>query len=120
MAKILVIDDDQDMVESIVSILKDEGYNVGYALNGSEAIKKAKQQQPDVILLDIAMPNMDGYEIFQSLKKEGLQSPVVIITARQNGAMNEKATLCLDEGAYTILYKPFDPDCLISLIQKAL
>ncbi len=120
MSKILVVDDDIDMAESIVSLLEDEKYEAIYALNGTDAIKKAREFKPEVILLDIAMPEMDGYDIFLHLKREGLESPIAILTAYRDGVMNERALACLEEGAYTIIYKPFDPEKLISIIKEAL
>ncbi|MEW6103033.1 MAG: response regulator [bacterium] len=118
--RILVVDDDPDMADSIASLLKDEGFETTYVLNGNEAIKKVSEFQPEVILLDIAMPGMDGYDTLKSLKKEGLKSPIIIITAYRDGTMNERALACLKEGAYTVIYKPFDPEELISLLKEAL
>ncbi|MEW6680830.1 MAG: response regulator [bacterium] len=120
MSRVLVVDDDYDMAESIASLLQEEGYAATYALNGKEAIKKTREFKPEVIILDIAMPEMDGYNTFLHLKKEGLESPIVILTAYRDGEMNERALSCLEEGAYTIIYKPFDPEELILIIKEAL
>jgi DNA-binding response OmpR family regulator len=118
MAKILVVDDDRDLVEIVVQILKDEGHMVESALNGQEALKKAKEFWPEVVFLDIMMPGMDGYEVFCKLKEMGMESSIVVITAHREGEIAEKALCCLNEGAYTIAYKPFEPEELLSMVKE--
>ncbi|MBU0567668.1 response regulator [bacterium] len=115
--KILVVDDNVDMVDLLKSILEMEGYDVIEAFDGQEALDKSKQQQPDFILLDIMMPIMDGWETCRRLKgcRKTSQIPVTILTARVNPEDREKASRL---GADDYLTKPFDPDELLNRIKK--
>ncbi|MBU1599347.1 response regulator [bacterium] len=115
--KILVVDDDVDMVEILKSLLEIEGYDVVGAFDGQEALDKTKQQKPDFILLDIMMPVMDGWEACRRLKacKKTSEIPVAILTARVDSQDREKA---FQLGADDYITKPFNPDELLKRIKE--
>lgn len=78
--KILIIEDEHSLVDLLVTKLSKEGYDVESAYDGEEGYKKVSKFQPDLILLDIVMPKMDGYEVLEKLNMEGIKIPVIIIS----------------------------------------
>lgn len=117
--KILVVDDEEDILEFVSYNLKKEGYTLFTAQNGYEAIRVAKDQQPQLILLDIMMPGMDGIETCREIRNmSNLQSTVIaFFTAR-----NEDYSLIagLDAGADDYITKPIRPRVLISKVSALL
>ncbi len=107
MAKILIVDDDERNLKLMGALLSNFGYSYETAKNGIEALEKAKEYMPDLIYLDIMMPEMDGYEVCRHLRKDGRFShvPVVMITAL---ADRDSKLRGLDVGANDFLTKPFD------------
>jgi two-component system alkaline phosphatase synthesis response regulator PhoP len=116
---ILVVDDEQDLLDLIEYNLMKEGYNVHTADNGIDGIKTAKKYNPDLILLDIMMPRMDGLEVCDLLKEdENLKdTPIVFLTARGDEKTEVKG---LDMGADDYLTKPISTTKLISRINAVL
>jgi len=86
MKKILVIDDEPDVVDYLSTFLSDEGFEVAVASDGKEGLKKARTESPDLITLDITMPGMSGIEVFTSLRRDPVlvAIPVIIITGVAN------------------------------------
>lgn len=115
--KILVIDDEPDFVNLIRVRLEANGYEVIDASNGEEGIKKAEAENPDVILLDIMMPNKDGYTLMRELKyKEITKSiPIIVLTAKPG--MRDLFGM---EGINDYIVKPFEDEELLLRIKKAL
>lgn len=101
--KILVVDDEKNIVEIIKFNLKKEGYEVITAANGEEAILKNKEENPDLILLDIMMPKIDGYEACKKIR-EKYSTPIIMLTAR---AEEVDKVLGLELGADDYVTKPF-------------
>lgn len=114
--KILVVDDEPRMVQLISMNLKMEGFNVATAANGFEAIEKVTRELPDLVLLDIMMPDMDGFE---TLKKIREISSVPIIFLSVKGEEYDRVR-GLDLGADDYITKPFSPRELISRIKAVL
>jgi len=116
---ILVVDDEQDLLDLIEYNLMKEGYNVLTADNGLDGIKIAKKNNPDLILLDIMMPRMDGLEVCDLLKEDDnlKDTPVVFLTARGDEKTEVKG---LDMGADDYLTKPISTTKLISRINAVL
>lgn len=116
MKKILIIDDEQLIVLSTRYALEYFGYTALESYNGEEGLLKANTDQPDLILLDIMMPGMDGWEVLSRLKEsESTQRiPVILFTAKEyyNGKQ-----LANEKGAADFLPKPFDPENLHQLIE---
>ncbi len=107
MAKtLLIVDDERTIRVSIKAALAGEGYNFIEADSGKEALKKAEKNTPDLILLDIMMPGMDGFEVLKQLKKNPLTKriPVIMITAKSDIQSVEKSH---SEGAIYYITKPF-------------
>ena len=115
--KILVVDDEQDIVTIIGKVLKKTGYEVTTAKDGLECIDKVSREQPDLILLDNIMPNMDGPAVLTKLKasKETQDIPVIIITAVTD---RKFITSAQKGGADAYIIKPFEPEVLLSKIEE--
>jgi DNA-binding response OmpR family regulator len=119
MAKILVAEDEPDIRELLAFTLKYGGFDVITVANGQEAIEQAQQSKPDMILLDVRMPRMTGYEACKVLKEkpETAGIPIVFLSAKGQEAEVERG---IEAGAIDYILKPFAPDTLISHIKKLL
>lgn len=106
-AQVLIADDERDLVWAMSHSLRDEGYEILTACDGEEALEVAKRSHPDVVVLDIVMPRMDGYQVCSRLRRdpELAATPVLFLTAR--GAIADRVR-GLDGGADDYLVKPFD------------
>jgi CheY-like chemotaxis protein len=114
---ILVVDDCEDNLYLMQLILENQGYKVEVAYNGKQALNKIKQERPKLVLLDLMMPQMNGYEMMSYLRNnQSLSSiPVVFVTANKYiGAQEATAA-----GAKGIIYKPIDIDILLSEVAKS-
>ena len=119
MSKILVVEDDRDIRELIAFSLRFAGFGVETAAGGSEGIEKARAHQPDLILLDVRMPRMGGFEVCERLKEDGRTQgiPVVFLSARgQESEIQQGLAL----GAVDYILKPFSPDELPGKVQAIL
>jgi two-component system KDP operon response regulator KdpE len=113
---VLVVDDESRMVEFIAMNLELEGFRVVRAANGSEALEKTSKEHPDLVLLDIMMPEMDGFETLQGLRDTS-SVPVIFLTAKSEEVDRIKG---LDLGADDYITKPFSPRELVSRIRAVL
>lgn len=115
--RILVIDDDADDVERVDRALVEHGYVALLARNGEDAVRLAAWQQPALVLLDIRMPGMDGYEVAATIRKlPGLeQTRIVAVT----GSVDERDRL-MAAGFDGVLEKPIDPESFVSQIRSFL
>jgi len=113
---ILVVDDKSSARQLLFEYLTEQGYHVITAADGQEAIYSARHHQPDLILLDIMMPKMDGYQFLRIYRQEQ-QTPVIIITAREE---ETDVILGLDLGADDYIIKPFRMRELVARIQAIL
>ena len=116
---VLVAEDDEDILALVVFDLQDEGYEVVTARDGKEAIRLAFERLPDLILLDVAMPGLDGYEVTRRLRADESTrgTPVVLLTAR---AQVKDVILGFEAGANDYVTKPFRPDELRTRLHAAL
>jgi len=114
---ILVVDDDPDILEALSEILEAEGFEIRRARNGKEALDRLEPDPPKLILLDLMMPVMDGWEFAQRLRtKTHLpRIPIIVLSADRN--VGNKAT---DIGAVGHLAKPFELNDLLEMVRKAL
>lgn len=123
MEKILVIDDDQDLSDTIKSALQYEGYTVLISHNGTDGIKKAEEYKPDLILLDIMMPGMDGTEAISILKGKSVTKniPVIFLTGLLSGN-DDGEELDINAGGVYVksIAKPFDNAKLLEVIKTVL
>lgn len=115
--KILVVDDEKRVVAAIVANLQLEGYEVVPAYGGREALELISQERPDLVVLDVMMPEMSGWEVLETLKSnpETASLPVIMLTALSQDRDIEKGWE-LDANAY--LTKPFDPAKLIRIVRE--
>ena len=117
--KILVVDDDAEVVELLAFNLKKAGYAIGTAFNGVDALKKARTILPDLILLDLMLPELDGFAVCEILRRDAATAsiPIIMLTA----LTTELGRLAgLDSGANDYVSKPFSPRLLLARIEKAL
>jgi two-component system alkaline phosphatase synthesis response regulator PhoP len=114
--KILVIDDEPNIVQTLQDRLEMNDYEVVTAGNGKEGLKKALQEKPDVLLLDVIMPIMDGHEMLEALRKQpgGNYSSVIMLTARSQTQDIARANAC---GIDDYIVKPFDLSELLEKIE---
>lgn len=113
---ILVIDDEPHIVELIKNILEFENYSVRFAYNGVEGIEQVRKQKPSLIILDIMMPEMDGYEFTERLKTDEAYNdiPIVMLTAKGKTSDMQKGYLSGVEG---YISKPFNSHDLLGVIK---
>jgi CheY-like chemotaxis protein len=107
--RILVVDDNDMNLILLSKILELEGYHVVTALNGMEAIRSAQEQMPDLAILDVMMPDMDGYELCRKMRQPPFDKnlPIVMLTAMSG---DKDRQLALEAGANDVWNKPFDMD----------
>jgi len=119
MVKILVADDERDIRELIAYTLMFAGYEVVQASNGAEAVDLATQEQPDLILMDVRMPRMTGYQACEALKQkpELKNTPVIFLSAKGQESEIQQG---LGVGAVKYILKPFAPDELTAQVQSVL
>jgi CheY-like chemotaxis protein len=118
-AKILVVDDDQDVRLLMGVRLRKSGYDVVTAEDGEEAVRIVRQAKPDLILLDLGLPKMDGYEVCRTLKSdpETCGIPIIILSAKSQQTDREQA---LAAGAESCMAKPFNPVVVLEAIRHLL
>lgn len=119
MAKILIAEDERDIRELITFTLQFAGYQVIPTNNGEEAFETAKDELPDLVLLDVRMPRMTGYEACAHLKTEMSTKHIPVIFLSAKGQEAEIRT-GLEAGASDYIIKPFSPDQLVDRIQTIL
>jgi DNA-binding response OmpR family regulator len=115
--KILVVDDEKDLVEVLTLRLEGSGFKVIVAYDGGEALKKVKEENPDLIILDIVMPVMDGFEVLARLRRDAQtkDTPVIVLTCKGESKAIFKAQSL---GATDYLIKPFEPSELLDAIKE--
>jgi DNA-binding response OmpR family regulator len=119
MTKILIAEDDQDIRELVVLTLQFSGFDVVSVEDGSLAVEKAQSQSFDLILMDVRMPRMTGYEACRRLKEIDATKNIPIIFLSAKGQEQEIQT-GLNAGAADYILKPFAPDTLVNTINKVL
>jgi len=115
--KILIIEDEPDLVKGLKLNLSDEGYEVNWAVNGVEGLRKAIDEAPDLIILDIMLPEMDGLEVCRKLRQKNIDTPVIMLTAK--GSEIDKV-VGLEIGADDYMTKPFSIRELLARIKARL
>jgi two-component system chemotaxis response regulator CheY len=114
---VLVVDDDPDILEALSEILEAEGYAVQKARNGQEALERLNGSPPDLVLLDLMMPVMDGYEFSRRLRQSALGGsiPIIVLSADRNVGARAR-----EIGAVGHLAKPFELNDLLAIVRRAL
>lgn len=117
MKKILIIEDELDLIKGLKLNLSDEGFDVDWALNGKEGLRKALEESPDLIILDIMLPEMDGLEVCRKLRQKAIGIPIIMLTAK--GEEIDKV-VGLEIGADDYMTKPFSIRELLARIKARL
>ncbi|HAE83551.1 MAG TPA: DNA-binding response regulator [Ktedonobacter sp.] len=116
-AHILIVDDDPRITDLLRRVLAYEGYSVASAASGNEALKRTLERPPDLVVLDIMLPGLDGLEVARRLRAAGDNVPVLMVTARDAVADRVKG---LETGADDYLVKPFAPEELVARVKALL
>ena len=114
--KILVVDDDVDIVRTLRAYLEESSYVVVTAHNGAEALQAFKTEKPDLILLDVMMPQIDGLEVTRTIRQES-DAPIIMLTARID---ETDKVIGLELGADDYITKPFSPREVLARIKAVL
>jgi len=116
---ILIVDDEPDLVEMVKTRLEANGYRISAAYDGQEALNKVKMEKPDLIILDIMLPKLDGYKVCGLLKADMKYNaiPIIMFTAR---AQESDLAMGKEAGADAYVTKPFDPVVLMDKIKGLL
>lgn len=117
MKKVLLVDDEEDLLETQRMFLEEKGYEVDIAKDGIEAMERVYEKKYDIILLDITIPEMDGYQVLRMIKNEPLYKdvPVIMVTAKTLKADKFRG---FETGADGYLTKPYSPEELISMVNS--
>jgi len=120
MAKVLVLDDDKDIQGLMLEVLSRKGYKVMLAGDGVEGLKKISEDRPDLIILDLMMPNMNGFEFYRQLKaNENFNKiPVVVLSALRETDLGKNNSIL--HGIKRFFTKPFDMDSLLREVDGAI
>ncbi|WJE23171.1 response regulator transcription factor [Bacillus cereus] len=115
--KILVIEDDQPLLEGVTAVLQEEGYEIDFSVTGDEGLFMAKQNIYDAIILDIMLPEINGFEIVKEVRDASIKTPILLLTAKDSVEDRVKG---LDVGADDYLIKPFAVPELLARIRVLL
>lgn len=117
--KILLVEDDPSVLRAISFILEKEGYQVLTAVNGLEGLRKVKEEKPDLLILDVMLPGLDGFEVCHRLRAETQTAQLPILMLSAKGQAADKA-MGLQVGANEYLTKPVERSVLLSTIETLL
>lgn len=118
MAKLLLVEDEDNLRELVGGRLEQSGYQVVTAADGYEAVKQARAQHPDLVILDLMIPKMDGYTVCRLLRSGGLaETPIILFSARSGP---DDVRRGMDMGASAYVTKPFEPEVLLGKIDELL
>jgi two-component system, OmpR family, alkaline phosphatase synthesis response regulator PhoP len=117
--KILIVDDEVDLVETVRFPLEMEGYHVLVSYNGEDALNQARKENPDLILLDLMLPKLDGYKVCRLLKFDDRYKhiPILMLTAK---TQEKDKALGMETGANEYITKPFEMDDLLKKVKAYL
>jgi len=116
-AKVLIVDDEPDILLLLRIDLEAEGYNTLLAADGETAIKRILEERPDVVLLDVMMPVVDGWGVLRRLRDNGAWTRVIVLSAKTN---DNDVVRALELGACEYVTKPFDPAALLLTVEHVL
>lgn len=115
--KVLIVEDDHDLASVLQRILRHEGYRVRSAADGEAGLRDALDSDPDLVILDVGLPKMNGYEVARMLRQRGFLAPLLMLTAR--GSVSDRVS-GLDAGADDYLPKPFEYPELLARVKALL
>jgi len=114
--KVLIVDDEPDTLELVKLVLESGGFETVLAASGKEALNELEASKPDIVLLDIMMPDMDGWEVFRKIKENNVNMPIAILTAKAQNFDRLLGLHVLKADDY--ITKPFGKNELISRVRK--
>ena len=117
MAKILLVDDAVFALNMIAEIVEKGGHSTVRATDGIEGLERIEEEEPDIVITDLLMPNLDGLSFLQSIRKTKPDLPIIIMSANIQKSVREK---CLAAGAHTFIHKPPNAEELLAAIEGAL
>ena len=117
--KILVVDDEPNVIRTLTFVLKKEGYDVSSAVNGEEAIARVRESKPSLMFLDVMMPKKNGYQVCQEIKSDSSLSDIHIVMLSAKGQEADKE-MALKLGADEFMTKPFSPLGIIGRVKELL
>lgn len=112
---ILIVDDSQTTRSYVKELLQKTGYNVIEAENGIKALLAINRNLPDAMMLDLLMPEMDGFEVLETLQQQNITFPIIVVTADVQDEVHKE---CLELGAAAFLNKPVAEDVLLETLKK--
>ncbi len=115
--RLMIVDDEVDLLAELKPLMERSGYQIISATNGEQALELVAKEQPDLIVLDMLMPRLDGRDVLRRLRESGNWTPVILLTKVDN---TTERVLSLQEGADDYLNKPFDPLELVARVQAIL
>lgn len=118
MKKIMVVDNEPDIVDLTRTVLEVGGYNVVTASSGEECLRKLEDEPVDLILLDIMMPGMSGWDVFNRIKNMSINTKVAFLSVLE--ISEKRKQVLLNEGLADYIMKPFDKDTLLNRVDKIL
>jgi CheY-like chemotaxis protein len=124
--KVLVVDDEQDAIIFLVTILKKEGLKVITAMNGEEGLAKAQSENPDLVILDVEMPKLSGFQVFDAMRKEDSTKdiPIIMLTGVKEktgiGFSSEEMGEFYGKEPSAYIEKPIDPEKVAAAAKEAL
>jgi len=118
MKKIMVVDNEPDIVDLTRTVLELGGYNVVPAYSGEECLRKLDKEKVDLVLLDIMMPGMSGWDVFNRIKKKSPEIKVAFMSVLE--ISDKRKQVLLDEGLADYIMKPFDKDTLLERVDDIL
>ena len=118
MKKIMVVDNEPDIVDLTRTVLEIGGYNVVPCYSGEECLRKLDKEQVDLVLLDIMMPGMSGWDVFNRIKKKNTNTKVAFMSVLE--ISEKRKNVLLEEGLADYIMKPFDKDTLLEKVDNIL
>ncbi len=117
MSRVLIVEDDKDLAFGLSDDLQVEGYEVDVVSDGGTAVQRAREDRWDLILLDVMLPHKDGFEVCRQLRRSGIRTPIIMLTAK---AQEAEKILGLELGADDYVTKPFNPRELRARVKAVL
>jgi two-component system, OmpR family, response regulator MprA len=116
-AKILIVDDEPDILLMLRMSLEDEGHDIVMAADGQMALERIAEHRPDLVLLDVMMPVLDGFGVLEAQQRAGDGTPIVVLSAKSEESDVDRA---MNLGAVEFVSKPFDLDRIVNLVADVL
>lgn len=113
-AHVLIVDDEPDMLVLLRLLLEGEGYETSLAGDGATALQRIREERPDLVVLDVMMPVLDGWGVLENLRLDPSPPRVILLSAKSTEADHQRAR---ELGADAYVHKPFDPDKLVEIVR---